>query len=99
MYIVTYLIMPMIIPTHVVVKPFPRWKRKQIVISKMLDWFNIRLIKWKSMTINSNILYLVETRYLEACVQVGNNEIRSSSHVKLLGVYFDQNLIFDDHVD
>ena len=51
------------------------------------------------MTINSSISYFVETRHSDACVQVGNNEIMSSSYVKLLGVYFDQKLIFDYHVE
>ncbi len=37
--------------------------------------------------------------FREECMQVGNNEIKSSPYVKLLGVYFDQKLIFDYHVD
>ncbi len=46
--------------------------------------------------------YIVFSRkktFSEACVQVGNNEIKSSSYVKLLGVYFDQKLSFDNYVD
>ncbi len=34
-----------------------------------------------------------------ACVQVGNNKIKLTSYVKLLGVCFHQKLIFDYHVD
>ena len=37
--------------------------------------------------------------FSDACVQVGDNEIKSSSYVKLLGVYFDQKLILDYHVE
>ena len=59
--------------------------------------------KGKSITINYySISYCVETKtFSEACVQVGNTEIKSSFYVKLyvLGVYFDQKIIFDYHVD
>ena len=53
------------------------------------------------MKVNDDKLqYIVFCRKEQKIVkQVGNNEIKSSSYVKLLGVYFDQKLISDHHVD
>ena len=44
---------------------------------------------------NQHIVFCGNKTFSEACVQVSNNEIKSSPYVKLLGVYFDQNFSFD----
>ena len=64
----------------------------------MLDWFKINQMK-----LNYN-----KFQYIEFCknktingeyLSVGSNEIMSSSYVKLHGVYFDQKLSYEYHVN
>ncbi len=64
----------------------------------MLNWFKINQMKVNEDKFQY-ILFCKNKTINDEYVSIGSNEIMSRSHVKLLGVYFDQKLSYDYHVN
>lgn len=70
-----------------------------IDLGNINKWFNINKMKINPLKTEYMILQKKKTYALSVNVKIGNNIIQRVEHVKYLGVYIDENLNFDKHVE